>query len=422
MIIANIFGHIALFGEKIKLFSIGLGGITYSLSGFFYFYFHIEIPYSIYLAPWTIIILIIIFQAFSRAKIWDILKTWFFVVVCEEAVEMSIEFVLVHIMNKMVAKEILFILGNAGLLILCVISTFLRIRNIQYNKKRMNTLVTVGLIVLLVSLLFAIGTLQYVQPYVNNEKFYNLSNIFVICSYFGIVFLGIFVVNTRKANDEYKYALNIEKELRKQQKNNYNLMLEKEEATKEFRHDFQNHMICLTSLIERYELEKAKVYMEQMQVELSKIQQKNYATGNEIIDAILNYYLPILKGDVEIIVEGRCSANLGAHYLELCSVVSNAVVNAIEAVKKQKEGAKKIFIKTNVDSNEFTMRIWNTCNINEIVYTKKEFQTSKKEQDIHGFGLKNIKKIVDKNKGIVSVGVENGGFQVLLQIPIIAVN
>ena len=49
-------------------------------------------------------------------------------------------------------------------------------------------------------------------------------------------------------NEKMKETVDIEKRLRNSQKNYYEMLLQKEEETRKYRHDITNHLMCLKAL------------------------------------------------------------------------------------------------------------------------------------------------------------------------------
>ncbi len=81
---------------------------------------------------------------------------------------------------------------------------------------------------------------------------------------------------------------------------------------------------------------------------LLKIQKKSYTVGNEIIDAILNYYVQMLKYDVQIHIAELCNGELAVNNIELCSILSQFIVKCRRSNASPKAGEK-----VSVHLNEF---------------------------------------------------------------------
>ena len=96
----------------------------------------------------------------------------------------------------------------------------------------------------------------------------------------------------------------------------------------------------------------------------------------------------------------------GIPSVELCSLVSNLLDNAIEAVQKVKED-KYIRFSFYVNLNKQTTEI--CCeNPYEKCPVEKDgrFFTIKKDKQNHGIGIQNIRKIVEKNHGVIKISYD----------------
>ena len=70
----------------------------------------------------------------------------------------------------------------------------------------------------------------------------------VPAAFVSVWLLSLFVFYIMKVNEDINEARKRERELYVAQKNYYELLLRREEDTKQFRHDLQNHFVCLQEL------------------------------------------------------------------------------------------------------------------------------------------------------------------------------
>ncbi|MGF7144392.1 sensor histidine kinase regulating citrate/malate metabolism [Anaerotaenia torta] len=155
-----------------------------------------------------------------------------------------------------------------------------------------------------------------------------------------------------------------------------------------------------------------------MQTILLEIQKKSYTVGNEIIDAILNYYTQVLEDDVKIYITGLCNVKLAINNVELCSIVSNPLQNAIEAIRHQKQGKKYLYIQMHSAQDNFRMEIRNSHDADSITLIHGLPWTKNSDKKNHGIGLKNVQKLVKKNNGEFKIDIEPGEFKITLVLPI----
>lgn len=407
-------GIYVLYNEKIRNIGFGIfilvicSGVCYLQNLSNMLYIHIS----------AIIILWALLEGSIRQKFLIIIKGVFIISCSEETIEAVIRFLISQCLNISMTSKKKFVLANLILLLIWLIIGEMKKRKIKVQRKYVNTLVMIVMGIMAVALVMVIASIHYADPYVNNKKFSIISDILTITSYFSIVILGLFVIYVKHANDNYKYLLETEILLRNSQKNNYEVMLAKEEKTREFRHDISNHIMCLKEMITDGNMVEANHYIDQMQLTVSQIQKKNYTTGNEILDAILNYYIQQLEEGVEVSVAGLCNCELNINNVELCSIVSNPLQNAIEALNNQIHGRRYLKIQMISTQQNFKMELCNSINVENIAMINGLPKTIKQDKDNHGIGLKNVKRLVEKNNGLFKVFIQQSEFRVTLILPI----
>ncbi|WP_069998521.1 sensor histidine kinase [Cellulosilyticum sp. I15G10I2] len=163
-------------------------------------------------------------------------------------------------------------------------------------------------------------------------------------------------------------------------------------------HDFNNHISCIDMLLQMNSVERARKYISDMQIN-SKIADFEIKTGNEIADAVINQkYKRAKKHNIQFKVEGQLTDDININAVDLCSLMSNALDNAIEAnLKVSDESLRAISVEIEPRDHCLFLEITNTVEKNitntEIVGTTKEDKKS------HGFGMLNMKTIAEKYQG-----------------------
>lgn len=271
-----------------------------------------------------------------------------------------------------------------------------------------------------ISVLLNIAALNSMLPSIQNSRFYVFCKIIITIAYGGVAFLGWLMVYIKKINEKVSMNLETERRMKAIQTEYYQVLLEKEEETRKFRHDMNNHLNCLSVLLEKGSLEEVCSYITDMRGEMRTIQQKCYQTGNDIIDAILNYHLLEVKELVDVQVTGHCPAQIAVNDMELCTIVANLVQNAVEAIKRSDNIQRYIHIKIISGSNYVNFQIANNMD-DVLVVSKKHLPVTRKEDKRnHGLGLKNVRNTVEKNSGIFELKNEQDRFEVRIILPLCA--
>ncbi len=201
------------------------------------------------------------------------------------------------------------------------------------------------------------------------------------------------------SREQYKSLNRLREEFNEKQIDYYKTLLNQEEDTKKFRHDIRNHIICIEELLETGKFEDAKSYVQDIQQSLDKIT-SIYDTGNDIINAIINYYANKGKEEqVKIHVKGRIMQELNIPMMHLSTVVSNLISNAYEAaIKVDSASDKDIFVEIRSGSKFLELIVKNPTVTDRVILDEKML-TTKSDKRNHGFGIQNIKEVLAKYEG-----------------------
>ncbi|MCM1106253.1 MAG: GHKL domain-containing protein [Blautia sp.] len=193
-----------------------------------------------------------------------------------------------------------------------------------------------------------------------------------------------------------------------QQQEYYENMLARETETRQFRHDMINHLLELQNFCRTGAYGQAETYLANLLEGITGISNSQYDVGNTAINVMLNHYLP---QECKVIVEGYVSEHLGIEQLDLCTVVSNLVKNAVEALNRMKDTRTHLIITLNQGETYLRVYVENDME-GELCFDKDDIPaTSKADKQNHGLGLRNVKSVAEKYEGSYKAEVENGNYK-----------
>ena len=103
--------------------------------------------------------------------------------------------------------------------------------------------------------------------------------------------------------------------------------------------------------------------------------------------------------------------------MDICTIFSNALDNAIEACEKNNHLEQKVMsVKARKIRNFLTITFENSSTEN-LMMENDEIISTKQDKLYHGFGLKNIRKIVEKYQGECKIKKDLEQFILYLVIP-----
>ena len=180
------------------------------------------------------------------------------------------------------------------------------------------------------------------------------------------------------------------------QQTHYEKALETDEQLRRFRHDYKNHMMVVTALLNSGRTQEASDYLEKVKV-ASGVAGRQFSTGSFIADAILNNKNSLAEEfTIHIGFDGRIPSE-GIENSDFCTVFANLLDNAIEGTKRF-DGDRYINVKSNVRNGMLTLSVYNP--VNEIVIIKNNrIKTTKSDSRNHGIGLRNVERVAEKYNG-----------------------
>ena len=187
-------------------------------------------------------------------------------------------------------------------------------------------------------------------------------------------------------------SLLMEKQV-EQQVEHYKKINKLTDDLREFRHDYKNHMICLQSLLNNKQYDEALSYVKSI-TNQEILDSNKFFSGNQIADAILTDKNELAqKNNCKIIVDGSVSDEISVS--NLCTILSNALDNSIEACSKIDSDETQIIDVKCVASELIQIIRISNPNLDNNAVT----ETSKADRKNHGFGLSNIRRTVERMDG-----------------------
>lgn len=166
------------------------------------------------------------------------------------------------------------------------------------------------------------------------------------------------------------------------------------------RHDFNHHISCIYGLLDLNNTDEAKKYAKEL---LKDVQEVNNIVNieNSTILAILNNNLAVAKEkDIEVDLNIDIPKELKVNSMDISIILGNSLSNAIEACENLKKKYIKLYMY--MKGEYLIIKIKNSKE-KDVFIDENSYETTKIDKENHGFGLKNIKYIVDKYDGLLKI-------------------
>lgn len=176
---------------------------------------------------------------------------------------------------------------------------------------------------------------------------------------------------------------------------------------REIRHDMKNQHAYMDAMIKEKKYDELEEYFKEFSGTFAKPLYARVDCGNRTVDSILNLELAKARdAGLDLDVKATIPPELPFNESGLLSLFTNVIDNSIEACVR--DGNKGAVVEVNIDIKGDYLYF---CVSNP---TKKkdmnEEGTSKGDKKLHGYGMKIIKKIVNKYNGYYRCDISDGVF------------
>ena len=189
---------------------------------------------------------------------------------------------------------------------------------------------------------------------------------------------------------------------------------------RKLRHDMANHLQTRAGLSG----EEHRTYLDRL-LEQPGIRRNVQYCANPVINAVLSTKSgKMAQEQIDFEYRLQVPTRMDMDSVDLSVLFANSIDNAIEACEKLPVQRRKIALQAKNEKGLFVLKIENTTDQEEKMPEKNASgflpQTTKKDQKLHGYGLKSIQEIVQRYEGSMEITKEDGRFVLFLYIPVIA--
>lgn len=232
-----------------------------------------------------------------------------------------------------------------------------------------------------------------------------LAFVFIICS-------AYFYYRLRQIRQEQENTALQNKLLAK----NYQVAKESYESNARLYHDMGNHFSIIQSYLADGKVEEAQAYLDRLGKDRAAYSVERF-TGIEAVDYILSQKAELARQrNIETSIHAEYPKDCKIDPIDLCTILTNLLDNAIEACEKLPQSSTKKMSVTIRRINQFVIiQIANSC-MEEPAIIKGNYVTSKADKRHHGWGIKNVKSAVEKYHGTMEFEYSENVFTVSVML------
>ena len=234
---------------------------------------------------------------------------------------------------------------------------------------------------------------------------------------FYVLFLPAFHAQTQKRAAAEMQRSMLESELEQSQLEMDSLR-QLEAQTAIYQHDMRHHLNMLDGLLSSGKPEQAEEYIQKVQADIESITPRRFCE-NELVNLLCSSFTDkAQKAKTQLSVEATLPNRLAISDTELCSLLSNALENALRAVSELPEGQRHVILYCGVRQNKLLIEVRNPY-AGEVVM-QDGIPVSGRED--HGYGCRSIQTIAQRNGGLCVFTAQNGEFCMQVMLPVLDTN
>lgn len=194
-------------------------------------------------------------------------------------------------------------------------------------------------------------------------------------------------------------------------------MRQMQQGTAIYRHDMRHHLSLIGGFAAEGDLLKINEYLAITEADIEALTPVRYCE-NETVNLILSSFAAKAKKEcVTLNAEVKLPEELCVNDTELCSLLSNALENAIAAASQlEEEKLRKVYVQALVNGDKLVISTENAYKGK--IEMEGELPKSKNKEAGHGFGIKSMVSIVERHGGLYSFETEDEIFTLQLMLPL----
>lgn len=233
---------------------------------------------------------------------------------------------------------------------------------------------------------------------------------FVMCCT-QLVFICVFYHEQRRKNEAMNDKNATENRLRVVEVE-YESLMRTQEAARIYRHDMRHHLNYLLHLAEAGNIEEIKNYIRENVKNIDSITPRRFCNV-EMLNLLLSHFVEEAEqSGIKYNIKIELPDELPLATTELCSMVSNAIENAMNALKNVPPEKRELDVKLKEVNRMLIFSVDNTCYdyvnmVDGIPYTKAKG---------HGYGTRSIINIAKTHSGFTDFSIDGDKFKLLVSM------
>lgn len=262
-----------------------------------------------------------------------------------------------------------------------------------------------GLILLIIPIISIISVISMLYSEITDLKIVIIQNVtFLVINIVTFILYDWIIV---------AFSQKYEKDLLERQVESYTnqveVMRQSQERVNSLKHDMKHHILTINYMAKGNRIDDILKYINTMGKEMDN-PDEYVNSGNTSIDTIVNYMISKAKkltNNIEVDI--KVPSNISLDRFNINIILGNLLQNSLRALEGVENGELRIFIE--YDKCIMYINIENSYSGN-LKMTGDKYISTKKDSELHGIGLENVKKIVEKYSGEINISNLDNIFKV----------
>jgi len=228
----------------------------------------------------------------------------------------------------------------------------------------------------------------------------------------GVLYINVMIYwyfDRIKTSYEYKQQKELAESKLIYQKQYYEFLDEQQQMTNALWHDMKNHITSLASLYNNGEIIETKLYITDLRKQFEEIPNV-VRVSQSVVSALLTEKLrESKKHDIDVFLEIRLPDEVRISPMDMCVILGNLMDNAIEACMMLSNNLRR-YINLEITQRDETLLI-------DITNPYNPEKKTAIRSGIHGYGLKNIYKVINRYNGDITIETKQNVYKISILIP-----
>lgn len=191
----------------------------------------------------------------------------------------------------------------------------------------------------------------------------------------------------------------------------YRLLLQNAEMNHRLVHDVKHHLLLLRKMAKENDIERIGRYLDEIEKEYSETENLVW-TGNRFLDFILNQKRQRAKDKgIRVVINSEIIPEWNLTENEISILFGNLLDNAVEACEKMNSPDRWIEVSIKKRASILIIAIGNSIEKAPAVMHNRII-SDKQNPQLHGYGLKSIRRIVEQQEGCMNWRVQKHEFYI----------